>query len=481
MIFVLHRAFESLHAMFIRRIIVLAVILGAAEIILLAHPAPAVRTFAALSTARTLAQLSKPRVVLQLKATLSGHTKNIVEIAFSPDGQTVATGSEDGMVRLWNTRTGEELATLPHAGRYEALKIVWSPDGRSIAIDCNPWHGDGETQIWDAHQGKVLALLPTREDHSLIWSPNGQMILTTRLERLGRVWNARTGALLATLEQDPPCPKLSFWKSRSQNNLCSETTVVTGSFVADGRTVITTSWDHAPKVWDAETGKLKTMLGNAGTSARLFRLVAIASPDGRLAVTYDHRGVVLWDSLKGEVKLALDDIGAPLALSPDGKTLLTAQGEPARIYRNEVELRLYDVATGQLRTTFERIPAGVSRDNIYWSPEGRSIVVIGAARTQTRILDTGTGRVTAKLPYVGCIPDTWFGNGGCEPFIFSVDGRVALKEKNPLRLWSTETGELLTTLDAASTPAVFSPTNPHTLVTRGKDKRTALIWEVSWQ
>ena len=464
--------------MFIRRIIVIAIVLGAAEIILPAQPAPAVGTFAALPTARSLAQLSPPRAALRLTATLSGHAKDIVEIAFSPDGETVATGSEDGLVRLWNTRTGERLATLSHAGRYEALKIVWSPDGRSIAVDGLSRHGVGDTQIWDVRNGKVLTSLPAHY-YILVWSPNGRFLLSTNLERLASIWDAKSGALVATLEQDPPCPKRSFLKSLGETDSCNNLTGATGSFLADGRTILTTSWNHSAKLWDSETGKLKATLDLANVARGVpYRGTVMLSPDRRSIATYVRQEVILLDSQTGEVKSTLESIGAPLAFSPNGQTLLTVVTEPKAKLRDEVELRLYDTVTAEVRTAFERIPAVTG---CYWSPDGKVIVTVGSARTETRMLDTSTGRVKARLPYRGCTSDTLFGNGGCEPFIFSADGRITLKEKDPLRLWSTESGELLTTLDAASTPAVFSPTNPRVLVTRGKDKRTALIWEVSWQ
>ena len=90
-----------------------------------------------------------------------------------------------------------------------------------------------------------------------------------------------------------------------------------------------------------------------------------------------------------------------------------------------------------------------------------------------------TGQVIAKLPYNGCSPDTWIGSTGCEPFQLNADGRITMKEVRPLRLFSRDGGSLK--VEKANPPAVFSPTNASMLVTRGQDKRIAVVWEIAWK
>jgi hypothetical protein len=71
------------------------------------------------------------------------------------------------------------------------------------------------------------------------------------------------------------------------------------------------------------------------------------------------------------------------------------------------------------------------------------------------------------------------GDDGCQPFILSADGRLTLKVTNPIRLWNTENGELLTTLENGHAPALFSPTNPKLLITKHVNRKTALLWELT--
>lgn len=419
-----------------------------------------------------------PRAVAQLKATLSGHTKGILELAFSPDGELVATGSEDGTVRIWNTHTGELTATLICAPKYRwGLNIVWSPDGRSIAID---GHGnDVRAQLWNARTWKLKSDLYTHDTRKIIWSLDSKQLLTTRFgDKVAKLWDGETGRQLAEFVQDPPCPKRSFFRTWTNQEFCGEYSYVTAHFDAAGQSVITASEQYPAKLWDAQTGKLKTVLPlrDDDFAEKTYHSDVVMSPDHRLVARYLNKNVALLDTATGEVKRELGQIGLPMAFSPDSQMLLTTIRKPTyRTAGDWDEFNLYDIATGQLRLSFEKAPLLTFREDFYWV--GHTILL---GRGDGNLLDARTGKLKGNIPYDACVSDSLIGDGHCQPFILSADGLFATKVTNPIRLWSTDNAGLVTTLtkEQAHAPALFSPADPRLLITRAKDKRTALLWEV---
>jgi WD40 repeat protein len=417
-----------------------------------------------------------PRATVKLKATLGGHTKNIVALAFSPDGETVATGSEDGTVRLWNTGTGELKATLICAPRYRwGMTVLWSPDGRAIAVD--GYHTRERLQIWDVTTAKRKVVgLATGEVSDFTWSPDGKMLLTRGFfDKFVELWDAETGAHLARFDQAPPCPKRSFWKTLIHP--CDGYDFIHTYFAAEGHTVITSSEYNPAKLWDTRTGKLKTVIPLRGEefAEKVYLSDAVLSPDGRLVARYINKDVALLDTSTGEVKHELGQIGLPMAFSPDSQMLLTTVRVPTSSTLGDWdEFKLYDIATGQLRLSFERAPLALFRGDLQWI--GHTILI---GRGSADLLDARDGKFKGSVPYEPCVSDRLIGDDGCQPFILSADGRLTLKVTNPIRLWNTENGDLLTTLENGHAPALFSPTNPKLLITKHVNRKTALLWELT--
>lgn len=426
--------------------------------------------------AKRSAQSSSSGAALRLSATLSGHTKNIIAESFSLDGRIIATGSEDGTVRLWDSQTGQEKATLEIKVNTRSMQLEWSLDGNLLAVKHD--YGGRRIQVWDVRAARLRATLDTRDGDAavtLAWSPDSRTLLTSGYQGKATLWNAETGSLGATLIQDPPRPKQSFSKRMGAAKSKATPGRVKAYFVADG-SVLTLSSGNSPKLWD-ETGHLKVNLPltEERPEEQFFSYPtdAVISPDRRLvAARYDANGVALLDTATGRVKYSLGEIGEPLGFSHDGRRLLvlkrkSKRGEPC--FQVGCELNIYDFTSGQLLVTFEKMSGDIER---YWSPNGIAIVTVSGT-----ILNTRNGRVS-QLPYEACTPDRIIGSPQCDPFIFSSDGRMLKKLKNPLKLWDAETGQLLARIDGGLSLAAFSPTNSSLLLTRGKDKRAALVWRI---
>ena len=132
-------------------------------------------------------------------ATLAGHSGNVNSVTFSPDGQWLATGSDDSTVKVWDAATGALQSMLE--GHSDWVKsVTFSPDGQWLATGSN----DGMVKIWDWNAA-TGALQSTLEGYSGIinsvaFSPDGRRLASGSGDRTVKGWDAITGALQSTLE-----------------------------------------------------------------------------------------------------------------------------------------------------------------------------------------------------------------------------------------------------------------------------------------
>src|SRR5207247_548956 len=110
---------------------------------------------------------------------IRGHTDNTFAVAFSPDGKTLATGSGDRTVKLWDTQTRREVRTL-RGHRGELRSVAFSPDGKLLATGS----ADHMVKLWEAGapfgHGRELRTLAghTEEVQSVRFSPDGKTLAT---------------------------------------------------------------------------------------------------------------------------------------------------------------------------------------------------------------------------------------------------------------------------------------------------------------
>lgn len=230
--------------------------------------------------------------------TIEGHSGSVESIAFSPDGKTLASGSYDASISLWDLSTGRQSKVFNHT--YAVLSVAFSPDGRTLATGSY----DKTVGLWDLKTwGKIQTLKGHSESvRSIAFSPDGKTLASGSWDKTVNLWDVASGSRIKTLQ--------------SHNS-----SVYSVAFSPDGRTLASGNDDGTVGLWDIATGsELKTLKLH---KARV--LYVVFSPDGRtLASGSSDNTVNLWDMASGVSIKTLkghSDSVYSVAFSSDSRTL----------------------------------------------------------------------------------------------------------------------------------------------------------------
>ncbi len=300
-----------------------------------------------------------------------------VEMAYAPDGKTVATESEDGTLRLWDVATAKLLHQERLGGRQNLASIAFSPDARSQLLAIAT---ERVVRLWDAtHRRDVRTIAIEGEDPptGLAFSPDGT-ILAAGIRTKGaeiRLWNVADGTLL----------------KRFKNTKGTFTRQV--AFSPDGKLLAAEVYQGPLMIIDVASGKV---LDSFGKELDL-----------------------IGDAFQGD---------APMAFSPDGRTLATIGGREA--------LHFWEPATGKDRlATPEAHQGGVYA--LAFPADGKTLISGSRDRT-VRVWDLATGRPTRLLRHDGWV---W-------SLAVSADGSflaAGVAHPRAVHLWDLKTGERLHT------------------------------------
>jgi TonB family protein len=286
-------------------------------------------------------QVISNRFIGNLLQTLSGHSYSVISVAYSPDGQTLASGSSDKTIELWNVKTGNLLQTLFGHSNW-VNSVAYSPDGQTLASGSR----DKTIKLWNVKTGNRLQTLPGHSDsvRSVVYSLDGQTLASGSDDKTIKIWDVKTGNLLQTL----PGHSSSVWSV---------------AYSPDGQTLASGSGDKTIKIWDVKTGNLLQTL--PGHSSSVWSVAY--SPDGQtLASGSGDKTIKLWDVKTGNLLQTLSGHSIwvnSVAYSPDGQTLASGSGDKT--------IKLWDVKTGNLLQTFTGHSDSVN--SVAYSPDGQTL------------------------------------------------------------------------------------------------------------
>ncbi|MEW4571026.1 protein kinase [Tautonia sp. JC769] len=347
------------------------------------------------------------------------HSREVNEVAFSPDGRTLASIQWGGLALLRDPMTGAVRRTLSGSDHPDIVGpnqigvfgLAFRPDGRVVVAQ------DAETlqpASYDVASGRRLAVFEGVEGSvlDLEVSPDGRWLVgATSAHRL-MLWELETGRLAASIDG------------------AHRSSVMSLAFSPDGRTLVTSGKDGVVQLWDTEPLRSRARL--VGHAGQVFGVAV--SPDGRTIASAGRDGSVrLWDLEAGRESALIREAGPwqiAVAFSPDGSRLASAGLDKA--------VTVWDLDSGEEARVFQGHTDTVA--SLDFSPDGRLLASSSFDRT-VRLWELDESEQPRSLRNVEAL-------GGLDVPIdlsFTPDGRrvAASFGSGFLKGWRVEDGEVV--------------------------------------
>lgn len=256
-----------------------------------------------------------------------GHTKDVWCISLSPDGNYLASCSEDTTARIWDAKTGLPAnPSLISDKPSEINAIAWSPNSNHLVCGCD----NKSINIWDTVTGRLT--VPSRTNHDLrVWSvaisPDGRRVVTGSDDWTLRVWDMESGV-----------PTTGPLQSHSDG-------VLSVAISPKGDRIVSGSRDKTIRIWDIETGKQVLPSPITGHTRDVYN-VKYSSDGNRIISCAGDRTIRVWNtesgSLVSEIPVLIGhrrDI-MNLAISRSGNCIVSGSGDES--------IRVWNVGGGEI-------------------------------------------------------------------------------------------------------------------------------------
>jgi WD40 repeat protein len=401
---------------------------------------PEGNVLASASSGDYLARLWEFDITLQSRD-LEGHTAPVWMAAFSPDGRKVVSAGADRTLKVWDVETGKTLLDL--AAETPVTAVLFSPDGKLIASA----GGDKLVRLWDAASGKPLHSLAGHQATvtSLDFSADGKRLASGSVDRSVRVWDPDSGKLVFAIEDNP-------------------SVVAAVAFRPDGKQLAVGSIDHAIACYDAVTGKLQKRWFAHGDAVTCLAY----SPAGQYLASGGADGALqLWlSATPGSLAARLpghSGMISMVAFRKDGQHLVSCGSDQL------VRLWKLEGNSGKELQSFRGHKDWVT--SVAFSRDGYHIVSSGVDKL------IKVWEITSRdLPL---LPEH---TSGVEALALSPDNKLLATgaADNTIKLWDRATGAEVATLTGHANPIVSLVFTPDSKMLVSSGYEAALrLWEVS--
>jgi WD40 repeat protein/DNA-binding SARP family transcriptional activator len=286
----------------------------------------------------------------RLRLTLRGHTGDVWDVVYSPDGTQLATASWDGTAKIWDARTGQEVATLQD--HQKAIQdIAYSPDGTKLATADD----GGVVIVWNPNTGErsVKLLGHTGGVSKIAFSPDDNLLATAGWDQTIRIWDTNTGNEMVSLPVGEAAHPYVAFSPDGRRLLSAGESIqlwdaetwgerlafpgTAGAISLDGTRLAIGGADGSLRLVDAATGEEQiTLRGNLSEPIEGI----VFSPDGSLLVAHDWENAEVWDAITGQALFRItESIGIKPVFTQDGSRLITSSQDGIA--------KVFDVPSGE--------------------------------------------------------------------------------------------------------------------------------------